>query len=120
MVCEARKFVKESSDFNEEEKSKIEVCGYGHVGEGNLTLSVTHCGMSEATSKFQEVMDSFVMEYTKQAKGSIAAEHGLGVQRAAYLSYTKTPEMINAMRMIKATFDPNGIMNPYKVLPQKL
>lgn len=62
-------------------------------------------------------MDSYILEYTKNAQGSIAAEHGLGVHRASYLSYSKTPQMISAMRMIKATFDPNSIMNPYKVLP---
>lgn len=57
------------------------------------------------------------MEYTREAKGSVSAEHGVGLQKPAYLGYSKSPEMIQAMRLVKNAFDPNGIMNPYKVLP---
>jgi FAD/FMN-containing dehydrogenase len=56
------------------------------------------------------------MDYTKDAKGSISAEHGVGLQKPHYLGYSKSPEMINAMKLIKGAFDPNCIMNPYKVL----
>lgn len=57
------------------------------------------------------------MNYVRDAKGSVSAEHGLGFQKAEFISYSKSPEMIKAMRLIKNAFDPNGIMNPYKVLP---
>ena len=57
------------------------------------------------------------MEYVRDAQGSVSAEHGLGLQKAQFLSYSKSPEMIKAMRLIKNAFDPYGIMNPYKVLP---
>ena len=59
------------------------------------------------------------MEYVRDAKGSISAEHGIGLQKAEFLGYSKSPEMIRAMRLIKNAFDPNGIMNPYKVLPSQ-
>lgn len=47
----------------------------------------------------------------------MSAEHGIGQQKPHYLHYSKTPEMIQVMQQIKNVFDPNGILNPYKVLP---
>jgi FAD/FMN-containing dehydrogenase len=93
-------------------------CGYGHVGDGNLHLNITLPGYldKELQTKAYGLIDTFVMEYTRDAKGSISAEHGVGLQKPHYLSYSKSPEMIRAMKLIKNAFDPNGIMNPYKVL----
>jgi FAD/FMN-containing dehydrogenase len=56
------------------------------------------------------------MEQVRLSKGSVSAEHGVGLQKTGYLHYSKTESMIEAMRKIKQTFDPNGILNPYKVL----
>ena len=70
----------------------------------------------ELQQKAYSLIDSFVMDYTREAKGSISAEHGVGLQKPHYLGYSKSPEMVNAMKLIKGAFDPNGIMNPYKVL----
>lgn len=50
-------------------------------------------------------------------RGSVSAEHGMGLSKAAYLPMSKTEGMIRLMRGIKQLFDPNGILNPYKVLP---
>ena len=62
------------------------------------------------------IVDPFVFEFIKEVKGSISAEHGIGLQKTKYLSYSKKPEMIQYMKMIKDLFDPNLIMNPYKVI----
>ena len=43
----------------------------------------------------------------------------MGLSKAEYMGLSKSPEMIAIMRQIKTLFDPNGIINPYKVLPQK-
>jgi len=50
-------------------------------------------------------------------KGSISAEHGLGFAKANYIHYSKSEEMIGWMKKVKQLFDPNSILNPYKVLP---
>lgn len=49
----------------------------------------------------------------------MSAEHGVGLQKATYLNHSKSKEMIHYMKLIKQVFDPKGIMNPYKVLPEK-
>ncbi len=67
--------------------------------------------------RLSTIVDDFVFAYVRRVKGSVSAEHGVGLQKAQYLNYSKSDEMIRYMKEIKKVFDPNGIMNPYKVLP---
>ena len=46
----------------------------------------------------------------------LSAEHGIGLERKAYLSISRTPAEIATMRALKAALDPRGILNPGKVL----
>jgi D-2-hydroxyglutarate dehydrogenase len=48
----------------------------------------------------------------------VSAEHGLGLRKRDYMSFTKSKEAIIKMKSIKNLFDPNNILNPYKTLPQ--
>lgn len=50
-------------------------------------------------------------------KGSISAEHGLGVMKAPHIHYSQDETSVALMRKIKESFDPKGICNPYKYLP---
>jgi len=93
--------------------------GYGHIGDGNLHLNISLPGYQDKSlqQKVNSLADPFIMDYVRANKGSVSAEHGVGLQKAEKLSYSKSPQMIGAMKLIKNAFDPNGIMNPYKVLP---
>jgi len=51
-------------------------------------------------------------------KGSISAEHGVGLHKQKYLHLQKSPQVLAYYRLIKRAFDPQGIMNPYKVIPE--
>jgi len=51
-------------------------------------------------------------------KGSISAEHGVGLHKPHFLHLQKSPQILQIYRDIKKLFDPNGIMNPYKVIPE--
>jgi len=48
-------------------------------------------------------------------KGSISAEHGLGVMKAPYINYSQTEESVEMMRKIKTLFDPKGVMVSYSM-----
>ena len=90
------------------------VVGYGHIGDGNMHLNITSPEYS------QEVMDKiepYLYEFTSQHKGSISAEHGLGFKKRNFIHFSKADSAIYLMKDIKKVFDPQGIMNPYKVLP---
>ncbi|KZT30354.1 FAD-binding domain-containing protein [Neolentinus lepideus HHB14362 ss-1] len=91
-----------------------EVVGYGHIGDGNLHLNVV---AAQYTPEIEAALEPFVYELVGKYKGSISAEHGLGVMKAHALHYSKNEVSIEWMRKIKNLFDPNGIMNPGKVLP---
>lgn len=81
-----------------------------------MHLNITSPTYSES---FIKQIEPFVYQWTSEHRGSISAEHGLGVMKAPYLHYSKSPESIELMRRIKNLFDPKGILNPYKFLPRQ-
>ena len=56
------------------------------------------------------------MQYIVGLGGSISAEHGVGVHKRQYLHYQKPEPVMQTMRAIKQSLDPNGILNPGKIL----
>lgn len=95
-----------------------EVVWFGHIGDGNLHINILRPeGMSKETfvRECQQV-DPLVFQVVKDFRGSISAEHGVGLTKKKFLSYSRTPEEINYMREIKRIFDPHGIINPGKVV----
>lgn len=97
------------------------ILGHGHIGDGNLHLNIAIDSFDdlERAKKVKAQLEPFVFDYIKEKKGSISAEHGVGLLKANYLGHSKSPELISYMQQIKEVFDPNNILNPYKVLPQK-
>lgn len=93
------------------------VVGYGHLGDGNLHLNVS---APEYDDKILEQIEPYVYEWTSKHRGSISAEHGLGLMKANKIYYSKSTETVQTMASIKKLLDPNGILNPYKVLPHSL
>ncbi|XP_055606108.1 D-2-hydroxyglutarate dehydrogenase, mitochondrial-like [Uranotaenia lowii] len=91
------------------------VTGYGHVGDSNLHLNVT---CPKFSPELYKLLEPFVYEYTSNVRGSVSAEHGIGFLKTKYLKYSKRPEALAVMAQMKQMMDPNGILNPYKVLPQ--
>ncbi|XP_053948681.1 D-2-hydroxyglutarate dehydrogenase, mitochondrial-like [Anastrepha ludens] len=89
------------------------VTGFGHLGDSNLHLQVT---CTEYTDELHRKIEPFIYGYTHELKGSVSAEHGIGFLKKNYLKYSKSPEAIAMMRDVKKLLDPNGILNPYKVL----
>lgn len=65
-----------------------------------------------------KAVEPFVFEYTSKLNGSVSAEHGIGFHKTKYLKYSKSQEAIEFMKNLKDLMDPQGILNPYKVLPQ--
>ena len=85
---------------------------FGHVADGNLHASVRMSGHSVP----EHAIDEAVYSIVARRKGSISAEHGIGSLKREFLHYSRSPEEIALMRAIKQVMDPNGILNPGKVL----
>ncbi|XP_012265248.2 D-2-hydroxyglutarate dehydrogenase, mitochondrial [Athalia rosae] len=90
------------------------VSGYGHIGDGNLHVQVT---TSEYIEEVAQQIEPFIFEYVSNLKGSVSAEHGIGFKKTKFLHLSKNPSAIKLMYELKQLMDPNGILNPYKVLP---
>ena len=93
------------------------ICGYGHIGDGNLHFNLIADEKSNADFDSKKV-DLYELLYEKVAKynGSISAEHGIGQTKRAQLAKVKSPEIMDVMRAIKASIDPKNLMNPGKVV----
>jgi FAD/FMN-containing dehydrogenase len=86
---------------------------FGHAGDGNLHLAVSH---SQDTGVDKAAVEEAVYDLVRRYGGSISAEHGIGISRRAYLGHTRTSAEIDAMRALKRTLDPYGILNRDRVL----
>ncbi len=95
-----------------------EVVWFGHIGDGNLHINILRpAGMTkEEFVKECRKVDVMVFDAVKKYKGSISAEHGVGLTKKSFLNYTRSNAEIEIMRGIKNVFDPDGIMNPGKVI----
>ncbi|KAF9569718.1 FAD-binding domain-containing protein [Agrocybe pediades] len=89
------------------------VLGYGHVGDGNLHLNVV---ADAFLPEIEQALEPYIYEVVASHRGSISAEHGIGAMKTHALPYSKSAVSIDLMKKIKNIFDPNGIMNPGKVL----
>jgi FAD/FMN-containing dehydrogenase len=90
---------------------------FGHLGDGNIHYNVSQPigGNEDFLARWHEV-NEVVFAIVLQLGGSISAEHGIGVLKRDELPRVKDKVAIELMRGIKAMLDPQGIMNPGKVL----
>ena len=95
----------------------IRIRSFGHAGDGNLHIYVLKDALPEDEwqRKVARCMDAL---YAKAAamKGQVSGEHGIGHAKRDYLKQSLDPVQIELMKRIKAAFDPNGILNPGKVI----
>ena len=88
---------------------------FGHIGDSNLHIGVH---LDRSCGSFPEdAIDDCVYTLLRGYGGSISAEHGIGLHKKAYLGYSRSQQEIALMRTIKQALDPNGLLNPGKVLP---
>jgi D-lactate dehydrogenase (cytochrome) len=91
---------------------------FGHLGDGNIHYNVSQpIGADSAgfLNRWHEV-NKVVFDIVLKMGGSISAEHGIGVLKRDELPDVKDKTAIELMRQFKAVLDPNGILNPGKVL----
>ena len=91
---------------------------FGHLGDGNIHYNVSQPAdmEKEAFLSNWEALNAAVHDIVLDLGGSISAEHGIGRMKRDLLPGAKGEVAMNLMRSIKASFDPNGILNPGKLL----
>jgi FAD/FMN-containing dehydrogenase len=88
---------------------------YGHIGDGNLHLVSWVPGLS-VDQQPKEAMDRIVYGLVREVGGSVSAEHGIGTLKKKWLGHARTEAEIALMRTLKAALDPDGLLNPGKVI----
>jgi FAD/FMN-containing dehydrogenase len=94
--------------------------GFGHLGDGNVHFHVrAPLGVDGQAwvAGNGEAVSGFVYDLVHAAGGSLSAEHGIGQMKLAAFARSGGPARLNALRALKAAFDPLGIMNPGKLIP---
>ncbi|MBV9287976.1 MAG: FAD-binding oxidoreductase [Hyphomicrobiales bacterium] len=111
-------FLAEATRAVEAFEPRARVVAFGHLGDGNIHFNVSQ-PLGADTAKYLarwDAMNEVVHGVVARLGGSFSAEHGIGRLKRELLARTKDPASIAVMRAIKAALDPNGIMNPGKVL----
>jgi FAD/FMN-containing dehydrogenase len=91
---------------------------FGHIGDGNIHFNISQpVGGDKAAFLAQwEQVNHIVHDIVHAHGGSISAEHGIGQAKIDEITLYKSPVALEMMRAIKRALDPNGIMNPGKVV----
>ena len=93
----------------------LEASYYGHAATGLLHVRpVLDLHSASDLKKFRQVADQ-TSALVKQFKGSLSAEHGVGIARTEYMREQLGDELLEVMRAIKSAFDPKNIFNPGKI-----
>ena len=91
----------------------LSVYPFGHVADGNMHLIV---GKQNDKPKLARQINEIVYQPLTALKGSISAEHGIGLDKKPYLHLSRTKDEIHIMKRLKQLFDPKNILNPGRIV----
>jgi FAD/FMN-containing dehydrogenase len=97
----------------------VRLVNFGHLGDGNLHYNVQAPEGVDATAFLRDhehAVNTLVYDAVGRFAGSISAEHGVGALKRDELAQRKSPVALGMMRAIKQALDPNGMLNPGRVL----
>ncbi|MCS7090861.1 MAG: FAD-linked oxidase C-terminal domain-containing protein [Verrucomicrobiota bacterium] len=99
------------------EELQLEASFYGHAGSGLLHVRpVLDLHRAEDVRRLRQVAEG-VSRLVACFGGSLAAEHGVGIARTEFMEEQLGEDLLGAMREIKRSFDPHGVLNPGKIIP---
>ena len=96
-------------------RHKLTVCMVGHVGDGSVHPQIPIDYNDNEEYKHYKIAKSEIYQLTVKLGGIISGEHGIGLEKKAYISKVVERGALDYMRLIKKTFDPKNILNPYKI-----
>jgi FAD/FMN-containing dehydrogenase len=113
-IASVSEYVDTITEKIEAEVADARIAAFGHLGDNNIHISV----LSETrTAEVARIVEKHIYESLVPYRGAISAEHGIGLEKKAYLSISRNEAEIELMRSLKRSLDPRNILNPGKVIP---
>ena len=97
------------------QKFNLEVCMVGHVGDGSVHPQIPIDYNDEDEYSRYKSAKSEIYELTASLGGILSGEHGIGAEKRDNIGLVVNSVALDYMRKIKKTFDPNNILNPFKI-----
>jgi glycolate oxidase len=97
--------------------SGVRVANVFHAGDGNLHPLVLFDDSVEGAGEAAEKVSGAILDLCISHGGSITGEHGVGIDKAAYMPRMFSDEDLDTMQLVRCAFDPDGVANPGKVFP---
>ena len=89
-----------------------EIFNFGHVADGNIHFVI---GKKNNSPELTQRINDVIYKGIAAVSGSVSAEHGIGLDKKAYLQHSRSPAEINLMKTLKRTLDPKNILNPGRI-----
>jgi FAD/FMN-containing dehydrogenase len=85
---------------------------FGHIADGNIHLIV---GKKDSIAAHTKQINDIVYKNLRKHQGSVSAEHGIGLDKKAFLKTSKSDQEIALMKTIKQSLDPKNFLNPGRI-----
>lgn len=95
----------------------LPIVSFGHAGNGNLHVNILFDPADPAQNERAHAALAQVFALTLSLGGTLSGEHGIGLAKRDFMPQAIDPATLALMRQVKAAFDPAGILNPGKLLP---
>jgi D-lactate dehydrogenase (cytochrome) len=89
---------------------------FGHAGDGNMHSVLFFANTPAAYTRVQQAFNDRVVEKALSLGGTCTGEHGIGIGKQKYMVHEHGESALDLMRRIKEVLDPNGVLNPGKVI----
>ncbi len=96
---------------------RLKVANVFHAGDGNLHPLVCYDGHTPGEAEKAEQLSGLILQACLDAGGSITGEHGVGVDKKAHMPKMFAEPDLAAFHRLRCAFDPDGLVNPGKVMP---
>lgn len=97
----------------------VRIVSFGHAGNGNIHVNLLgDTGDPDELARMHRCLEQ-VFQAVLELGGTLSGEHGIGLEKRAWVGLEIEPETLELMRRIKRQFDPGGILNPGKLFPDE-
>ncbi len=101
------------------EKYGLRIANIFHAGDGNLHPCILFDERKPEELERALLASADILKRCVEVGGSVTGEHGIGLEKRAFLPFMFTPEELTVMKRVKSVFDPEEVLNPGKIFPDE-